>query len=227
MSESREQTCASCGRTSPTDARFCRECGAILAEPGAESIRYADPSASAPPSPEIPTPPPSETRRMWWIVALAAAVLLAWLVHHRQRGNAEIPVPGVASPPTTPAGGGVAARPSPAVSASTPGTRRATAPPAAEATTPPTVEPTPRPTRPHEVDEGARVLRPGWYRMRFRAPLFREANETAPVVTYLPEGTRIRVTRVLPGFLAVESVSGKAPGYVSSDDASPEEGSIR
>jgi hypothetical protein len=64
--------------------------------------------------------------------------------------------------------------------------------------------------------------RPGWYRMRFRAPLFQEPSETAPVVTYLPQGMRIRVTRALPGFLAVESMTGKPPGYVSSDDATPE-----
>jgi hypothetical protein len=30
------------------------------------------------------------------------------------------------------------------------------------------------------------------------------------------------VTRVLPGFLAVESTTGKRPGFVSSDDALPE-----
>jgi hypothetical protein len=58
--------------------------------------------------------------------------------------------------------------------------------------------------------------------MRFRAPLFREPSETAPIITHLPRGTRIHVTRTLPGFLAVESVTGKPSGYVSSDDATPE-----
>ena len=38
----------------------------------------------------------------------------------------------------------------------------------------------------------------------------------------VPAGTRIRVTRVLPGFLAVESTTGKAPGFVSSDDVLPD-----
>lgn len=75
---------------------------------------------------------------------------------------------------------------------------------------------------PDAVPEVVSRLRPGWYRVRFRAPLFREPSETAPVVTYLPIGTRIHVTRVLPGFLAVESMTGKAPGYVSTDDAAPE-----
>ena len=63
---------------------------------------------------------------------------------------------------------------------------------------------------------------PGWYRVRYRSPLFQAPSETAPIITQLPAGTRIRVTRVLPGFLAVESTTGKAPGFVSSDDVLPD-----
>ena len=70
--------------------------------------------------------------------------------------------------------------------------------------------------------EPARRHRPGWYRVRYRSPLFQSPSETAPIVTYLAPGTRIRVTRALPGFLAVESTTGKPPGYVSSDDVLPE-----
>jgi hypothetical protein len=60
--------------------------------------------------------------------------------------------------------------------------------------------------------------------VRYRAPLFKEPNEASAVIAYLPAGTKVQVTRVLPGFLAVESVTGKPPGYLSSDDASPESG---
>jgi hypothetical protein len=58
--------------------------------------------------------------------------------------------------------------------------------------------------------------------VRYRSPLFQAPSETAPIITQLPAGTRIRVTRVLPGFLAVESTTGKAPGFVSSDDVLPD-----
>jgi len=67
--------------------------------------------------------------------------------------------------------------------------------------------------------EDGRAARGGWYRVKFRAPLFQSPDETAPIITYLRPGTRIRVTRVVSGFLAVESTTGKAPGYVSTDDA--------
>jgi zinc ribbon protein len=70
--------------------------------------------------------------------------------------------------------------------------------------------------------EGSVTQRAGWYRVKFRAPLFAQPSETSSVVTYLRPGTRIRVTHAVPGFLAVESTTGKAPGWVSTDDAVPE-----
>ena len=42
-----------------------------------------------------------------------------------------------------------------------------------------------------------------------------------PLLQRAPAGDGHHVL-VLPGFLAVESVTGKPPGYLSSDDASPE-----
>ncbi len=89
-----------------------------------------------------------------------------------------------------------------------------------------TTRPAPRdvePSRPRDRDEGRDELpRVRWYRMRFKAPLFAEASETGQIVTYLQPGTRIRVTGAANGFLKVESVTGKPPGYVSRDDAIPE-----
>ncbi len=32
----------------------------------------------------------------------------------------------------------------------------------------------------------------GWYRVRYRAPLFREPNEASPVIAYLPAGTKVQ-----------------------------------
>jgi hypothetical protein len=116
----------------------------------------------------------------------------------------------VAAPTSAPPPGDSAAEPRPTPHPARTGAARASSPERRE-------------VRPRSAIEGSVRRRPGWYRMRFRAPLFQEASETAPIVTYLPQGTRIRVTRVLPGFLAVESMTGKPPGYVSSDDAAPEE----
>ena len=54
--------------------------------------------------------------------------------------------------------------------------------------------------------------------MRNRAPLFKEPREASEVITTLNPGTKIYVTRRLAGFFAVQSVTGKEPGYVSADD---------
>jgi hypothetical protein len=148
----------------------------------------------------------------------------AWIAIDHYRTSTLIPVPG-AGPSTATA----TAAPSPTI-----------APSATPTAPPPTVAPrrehgnlperpphTPAPRaagaepRPGNAPHPGNAA-PGWYRVRYRAPLFRDPNETSPVVTYLPAGTKVRVTRVLPGFLAVESVTGKPPGYLSSDDASPE-----
>ena len=96
-------------------------------------------------------------------------------------------------------------------------------PPTAQPTGPPHVEARAIVPRREEHGEEARLRRqPGWYRVRYRSPLFQAPSETAPIVTQIPAGTRIHVTHVLPGFLAVESTTGKAPGFLSSDDALPD-----
>jgi hypothetical protein len=96
----------------------------------------------------------------------------------------------------------------------------------------PPLVPTPRAKRPPRSEParsetppaigGSVTQRAGWYRVKFRTPLFATPSETSPIVTYLRPGTRIRVTHAVPGFLAVESTTGKAPGWVSTDDATPE-----
>jgi hypothetical protein len=142
----------------------------------------------------------------------------AWIAFDHYRRSALIPIPG-----SEPSQATATAAPSPTA-----------APPATPTAPPPTAAPrrergtaTERP--PHTPAPRAGALEPhpgnaptGWYRVRYRAPLFREPNQTSPVIAYLPAGTKVQVTRVLPGFLAVESVTGKPPGYLSSDDASPE-----
>ena len=81
----------------------------------------------------------------------------------------------------------------------------------------------PRPRSEQRTERGLPQRQPGWYRVRYdRSPLFREPDETGAVITRLSAGTRVRVTRVLPGFLRIESTTGKEPGYLSSDDALPE-----
>jgi hypothetical protein len=155
------------------------------------------------------------------LVAAAALILVAigaWIAIDHYRRSALIPVPGAGPSAAT-----ATAAPSPTI-----------APPATPTAPLPTVTPrrqhgnaperpphTPAPrgtvAEPHSGNAA-----PGWYRVRYRAPLFRDPNETSPVIAYLPAGTKVRVTRVVPGFLAVESVTGKPPGYLSSDDASPE-----
>lgn len=209
MSEASDRACPSCGAASAPPAQFCRECGAILPR-GAPRSRPAS-LAEEPSLPLSPTPAPPPPRRgarrarmAAWIVAGVTAAAVAFFAAERERPSADRP-----PPPHEPV---------------------AAATPAAEATA--TVE-RPAPDAPTAgVSRGAETidqpepvsrLRPGWYHMRVRAPLFREPSETAPIVTLLPAGIRIRVTRVLPGFLAVESATGKPPGYVSTEDAAPED----
>jgi predicted nucleic acid-binding Zn ribbon protein len=100
-----------------------------------------------------------------------------------------------------------------------------TIPPASHESAPALEQAPARPARnppPEPTADPSRRRRPGWYLVRYRTPLFQSPSETAAIVTYLAPGTRIRVTRALPGFLAVESTTGKPPGYVSSDDVLPE-----
>jgi hypothetical protein len=215
-----EDSCASCGHVNSPDARFCAECGAIL--PPRKSDRAARPIEPSFAPPPIGAPPPPRPRGQRGLIAAAAVaiVVLAGILiavqHHR--GSGRIPQPGA-----------------------TPTEAAPTAAPAATAAPPPTPLP-PSPTAPprrERADAGEQPPRtaaprtepreprrerpaPGWYRVRYRAPLFRNPSETSPVIAYLPAGTKVRVTRVLPGFLAVESVTDKPPGYLSSDDASPE-----
>jgi predicted RNA-binding Zn-ribbon protein involved in translation (DUF1610 family) len=87
---------------------------------------------------------------------------------------------------------------------------------------PPVEAPRMRPGGPARGDDESTQPAVRWYRVRFRAPLFAQPSETSAILSYLPAGTRIRVTRRTEGFLAVESVTGKQPGFVSRDDAVPE-----
>ena len=217
-----EASCPSCGHVNSPDAKFCAECGAIL--PPRRSDRAAPPSEPSAWEPQIGEPPSPRRREQRGLIAAAAVaiVVLAGILiavqYHRRSGA--IPVPGTPAREET-------ATPAPIATATTPPTPIAslpTAPPRrdhADAADRPARTPAPRaePAPPRGERPG-----PGWYRVRYRAPLFRDPNETSPVIAYLPAGSKVRVTRVVPGFLAVESVTGKPPGYLSSDDASPESG---
>ncbi len=218
MSATSEASCPSCGHVNSLDARFCAECGAILPPP------KSAPSAPNEPGPrqtgEPPPARPAERRGTIVAAAVAIVVLTGILIAvQRHRGSGLIPVPGA----TPTAAKATAAPAATAVATPTPTAPSATPPPRRErvdASEQPPHTPAPR--------AGAREPRPrnaaapGWYRVRYRAPLFRDPNEASPVIAYLPAGAKVHVTRVLPGFLAVESVTGKPPGYLSSDDASPE-----
>jgi hypothetical protein len=221
VSDPDDSSCPSCGHVNSADATFCTDCGAIL--PPRKGSRPPPPPDE--PSPwqraeEEPSPGRSRGRRG---VVLAAATLIlvaigAWIAIDHYRGSALIPVPGAGLSRAT-----ETAAPSPTI-----------APPATPTAPPPTVAPRrergnaperpPHTPAPHAAGAEPRPGNPapGWYRVRYRAPLFRDPNETSPVIAYLPAGTKVRVTRIVPGFLAVESVTGKPPGYLSSDDASPE-----
>jgi hypothetical protein len=215
-----EASCPSCGHVNSPDAKFCAECGAIL--PPRKSDRAVPPSEPSPWERQIGEPSPPRRREQRGLIAAAAVaiVVLAGILiaiqQHRRSGA--IPVPGAPAREET-------ATPAPIATATLPPT-----PIAALPTAPPHRERADagerRPRTPSPQAERAQPRRerpgPGWYRVRYRAPLFRDPNETSPVIAYLPAGSKVHVTRVLPGFLAVESVTGKPPGYLSSDDASPD-----
>jgi zinc ribbon protein len=185
------------------------------------------------------------------LVLVAGLVLVVLFIAYQRKQNGTLPVPGQQQAEATPAPSpaeqraeATAAKPTSAVpsaagapaheEAHTESTRSA---PSEVAVAKPTIAPAPhQPAPPHEkaavrstrrtppepAAEAARRHRPCWYLVRYRTPLFQSPNETASIVTYLAPGTRIRVTRALQGFLAVESTTGKPPGYVSADDVLPE-----
>jgi hypothetical protein len=241
-------SCPSCGAANPPDAGFCRECGAILVRGGPASRQpplvpgerlATSPSGASPPPPKNRDPKP-------WIAIVVAILIVGGIAVYflRKREPSEIPVPGEApagaptdaSPteaPTSrpePTGPQSTIAPEPTLSERTLAPPQPT--PSHDFHEPPLV-PTPRARRSPPRNEPARretppaiggsiTQRAGWYRVKFRTPLFALPSETSPVITYLRPGTRIRVTHAVPGFLAVESTTGKAPGWVSSDDAAPE-----
>jgi hypothetical protein len=189
--------------------------------------------------------PQRPANRAMWLAggatALVLALALAFVTYQRFHANGMIPIPGDTTPTAIPpreapapvvqptASGSIREAPERAEApVATP--RRASEPPPAQE--PPELMPTmgprvasreaPRPAPPERAEEARSQRQPGWYRVRYRSPLFREPDETSPVITQLKAGTRVRVTRVLSGFLRVESTTGKEPGYLSSDDALPE-----
>ena len=238
MTDGAQRTCPSCGHVNPADAQFCRECGAVLVE-GRDSAKRASTLAAT----QIPPLPadlrPVARKRIPWIAIAAGiiAIFCVFFVYQRNRAGTSIPIPGAPPPadyPTIPVPAPTAEQhaersepkpaapmppPSPLESDQRREEARGEPPPA-----PPEAH-VPRSTGPRPVERGEGRLsprQPGWYRVAFDAPLFESPSETAPVLTRLHAGTRIRVTRVLPGFLAVESTTGKRDGYLSSDDALPE-----
>jgi hypothetical protein len=229
MSATSEASCPSCGHVNSLDVRFCAECGAILPPP-----KNLPPSPKEPSPRETDEPPPAQaTKRRGTILAAAVAIVVLTgilIAVQRRRDSGLIPVPGATPTEAT-------ATAAPVATAAAPPTPAATAPPRREhvqSGEPPLHTPTlhaeinERPRHTPASPAGGTQAQPrnadaaGWYRVRYRAPLFRDPNETSPVIAYLPAGAKVRVTRVLPGFLAVESVTGKPPGYLSSDDASPQ-----
>jgi ribosomal protein L40E len=231
LTESMELLCPSCGHANPVDAQFCRQCGAILVRSRDARKRESE-SPGPQPSPQI-VEPVSGPRRGALLAAVAGLLTLvvAFVVYQRFHTNELIPVPGDATPPAPPAE--APAEQAVAQPTASGQLREAPAKPEAPAvreeararnlpTHEPFVEPTLAPRAAERREEVPSRRQPGWYRVRYRSPLFQAPSETAPIITQLPVGTRIRVTRVLPGFLAVESTTGKAPGFVSSDDVLPE-----
>lgn len=220
MSQPDDSACPSCGHVNSAAATFCTECGAIL--PPRKGARPAPPEAPSPWQQQSEEAPPARPRgRRGGVVAAAAVILVAigaWIAFDHYHRSALIPVPG-----TEPGQATATAAPSPTVAPpATPTAPAPTAPPRRERGNAPERPPRTPVPRAGAVEPHPGNAPTGWYRVRYRAPLFREPNETSPVIAYLPAGTKVQVTRVLPGFLAVESVTGKPPGYLSSDDASPE-----
>jgi ribosomal protein L40E len=229
LTESTELLCPSCGHANPADAQFCRQCGAILVQSRDARKRESE-SPRPQASPRI-VEPVSGPRHGALIAAVAGLLTLvvAFFVYQRFHTNELIPVPGDATPPApraeAPAEQAVVQPTASGQLREAPAKPEATAVREAARTLPthePFVEPTLAPRAAGRREEVPSRRQPGWYRVRYRSPLFQAPSETAPIITQLPAGTRIRVTRILPGFLAVESTTGKAPGFVSSDDVLPE-----
>ena len=225
MTESTELLCPSCGHANPAEAQFCRQCGAILVQSRDARKRESE-SPRPQPSPQI-VAPASGPRRGALLAAVAGLLTLvvAFVVYQRFHTNELIPVPGDATLPAPP----TEAPAEQAVVQPTASGQMREAPAVREEararplpTHEPFVEPTLAPRAAERREEVPSRRQPGWYRVRYRSPLFQAPSETAPIITQLPGGTRIRVTRVLAGFLAVESTTGKAPGFVSSDDVLPD-----
>jgi hypothetical protein len=219
---------------------------------GAARSTTAGEVESSKPTPGEMSQSPSHRRgRARAAIVLASLLLVALLIAYQRRRAGTLPIPGEQQAEATPAPSPAepraeAAAPSTTIAVPPPAlapareearvqpTARApsevaaakpTIPPASQEPGPAHEGPparSPRKVPPGPAAETARRYRPGWYLVRYRTPLFQSPNETAPVVTYLTPGTRIRVTKSLPGFLAVESTTGKPPGYVSSDDVLPE-----
>jgi hypothetical protein len=213
------EACPSCGHVNSPDATFCTECGAIL--PPRRTGRAAPPSepSLSPVQAGEPFPPRFRGSRALIVAAAVAIVVLAGILIavQRHRGSRPIPMPDATPTEATPPATEATAPPSPTKAVASPTAQPRRAPADADERPPRTPAPRAEPAQPRSENAGA-----GWYRVRYRAPLFRDPSETSPVLAYLPAGSKVRVTRVLPGFLAVESVTGKPPGYLSSDDASPE-----
>ena len=229
-----KQVCPSCGSESPADAQFCRDCGAILVRGGDTPRPAPTPLGSFEGEPSAARPPDDKDKGKSTAALVIAAIIvlgIALFFYERRNDDSQIPVPGelpsempteVApeAPPEAPplARGEPTLPPPPSVrdpDFEQQPERLPEPPPRERAAAPP-----PEPELPSV--ESSPQFRPGWYRVKFRAPLFQSPSETAPIVTYLKPGTRIRVTHSVPGFLGVESTTGKAPGFVSSDDAEPE-----
>ena len=226
-----KQVCPSCGSESPADAQFCRDCGAILVRSGDVPRPSPTPLGSFEGEPSAPRPPEDKDKGKSTAALVIAAIIIlgiALFFYERRDDGTQIPVPGqlpyempTEIPPTE---APPLAHDEPTLAPPPPvrdpdyerQPERLPEPPPRERD----AAPPPEPELP-SVESG-RQFRPGWYRVKFRAPLFQSPSETAPIVTYLKPGTRIRVTHAVPGFLAVESTTGKAPGFVSTDDAEPE-----
>jgi len=194
---------------------------------------------------------PSRGRGLAMILVAALLLVALFIVYQRKR-TGTLPIPGQPQAEATPAPSPAEQRaeaaaakptiavPSPAVAPTHEEVRAkpTASAPSEVAAVKPTIPP-PSHQQPAPAHEGApaRLLRnppsepgtqaerrhrPGWYLVRYRTPLFQSPSETAPIVTYLTPGTRIHVTRAVPGFLGVESTTGKPPGYVSWDDVLPE-----